>query len=292
MQIFCKKSEKFLVIWHIFSNFALEIVNHALKMRKIKLYILLLLGVVSSCLFAQEMPKAPDLQTIDDGFFDPTRKEEKVREEYHFRVDYSLEVGYSQSNQRTKNNTYPDMFLHGARLGGLATFALPLHFGLQTGVIYTMRYGVNDQHWRSMDAQSAQVEVIKHRVLQHNLTIPIRAVYTIPLWKQLNMFFYGGPQLEFTLGETDFMKTKLSAPTQAWLESKGVHTNKYDRVWEGELIHTNIEMGIGGGMEWDRYRVQAGYDFGLNNRVKHSLLTDPKQHMWEWSWYTSFIYKF
>ena len=38
-----------------------------------------------------------------------------------------------------------------------------------------------------------------------------------------------------------------------------------------------------------RYRIQGGYDFGLNNQVK--TLKVPNQHMWEWGWYVSFCYR-
>lgn len=250
----------------------------------------ILLCLIATCTFAQEKAKTPDLQTIDDGFFDPTRKPDKQKEVYNFHVDYRLEVGYNQADQRMMNDTNSVGYLHGARLGATFTFALPMHFSLQTGVLYTLSYGSNQQHWRSMTQQSAQVEYLQHRVLQHNITIPLRAYYTIPLWRELNLFFYAGPQLHWTVGETDYVKQHLSPATLAWLETQpNVHTSKYDQVWSGEHYHTNIQMGLGGGMEWDRYRLQAGYDFGLNNRIKNQFVSSRK--MWEWSWYISFSYR-
>ncbi len=245
--------------------------------------------VCALCVYAQE-PSKPDLQTIGDGFFDPTRKTEKVQEVYQFGVEYRLEVGYAQNNQRTANLSYPDLYTHGARLGATVTFLLPKHFSLQTGLLYAVTYGTSEQHWRSMSAQTTQLEYCKHRVLEHNLVIPIRAYYTIPVWKQLNLFFYGGPQLQFALGETDYIKPHLSAQAQGWLSDQGIRTDTYDKVWSGELYHTNVQMGIGGGIEWDRYRLQGGYDFGLNNRVRKPMIEN--QHMWEWSWYVSFSYRF
>ena len=253
-------------------------------------YILILFCVFASLACAQEMPKGPDLQTVDDGFFDPTRKDEKQREDYKFSFDYRLEVGYNQVNQRVVNDTNSLSYLHGTRLGVTFDLHLPLHFSVQTGVLYSLGYGRYEQHWRSMDAMSVQKEYLQHNVLQHNLTIPMRVAYTIPLWKKLNMFFYGGPQLQIALGETDYMKQNLSEATLAWLQKQNVQTEKYDKVWSGEYYHTNIQMGVGGGMEWDRYRLQAGYDFGLNNRIKQPKVSNQK--LWDWSWYVSFSYKF
>lgn len=237
---------------------------------------------------AQETKNQPDLQTADNSFFDPTRKT-KNDNVYRFGVEYRLEAGYIQANQRTKNYTYPDLYLHGARIGATFTFLLPYRFGLQTGVLYSITYGRNEQHWRSMDAPSVQTEYIQHRILEHSLVIPVRCFYTIPLWKKLNMFFYTGPQLQIGLAEQDYMQLHLSEGTQAWLQSKGIPTAPYDRLGEGELYRTSIQYGLGGGFEWDKYRLQAGYDFGLNNLVKQKIIAD--QHMWEWSWYVSFSYR-
>jgi hypothetical protein len=57
-----------------------------------------------------------------------------------------------------------------------------------------------------------------------------------------------------------------------------------------ELIRANIQWGLGGGLEWDCYRLQSGYDFGLNNLVKHSQVKG--QYMSEWGWFVSFCYRF
>ena len=254
-------------------------------MKKSLILILFCAGVLA--VQAQEVRK-PDTQIADNSFFDPTHKE-KVEEEYHFGVDYRIEVGFAQNQQRNKNLTYPDMFLHGARLGATFDFRLPKHFSIETGVLYTILYGRQQQHWRSVDAPSVQEEYLQHRILEHNITIPVRCYYNIPLWKQLNMFFFGGPQLHIGLAETDYIQPHLSGVTQIWLESQGIPTSKYDRMASKELKRANIQLGIGMGFEWDRYRIQGGYDFGLNNQVK--TLKVPNQHMWEWGWYVSFCYR-
>jgi hypothetical protein len=57
-----------------------------------------------------------------------------------------------------------------------------------------------------------------------------------------------------------------------------------------ELVRANIQLGLGGGLECDKYRLQSGYDFGLNNLVKHPQRKG--QYMSEWGWYVSFSYRF
>lgn len=255
-------------------------------MRRIGYIVLILcLGVTS--LWAEDRKK-PAYQIEDNTFFDPTRKE-KQEQSYAFSVDYRIEVGYVQHEQRVRKISYPNMYLNGIRLGATFTFNLPMHFGLQTGVLYTLLYGKNVQHWRSIDAPSVQKEYITHRIAEHNVTIPIRAYYTIPVWKQLNIFFYTGPQLQIGLAENDYLKTHLSDGAKAWLEAQGVATKSYDRMTD-ELLRANIQWGVGAGLEWDRYRVQGGYDFGLNNMVKHKQT--PNQYMTEWGGFVSFSYRF
>ena len=262
-------------------------------MKRIGIIVLFsVLGIVF--LWADETNK-PAYQIADNTFFDPTRKQKK-EEAYVFGVEYRLEAGYVQNWQRTRAITYPELYLHGVRVGATFTFLLPKHFSLQTGLLYTLLYGRNQQHWRSTvvdpifdENPSDKSEYITHRVLEHNLTIPVRAYYTIPLWKQLNLFFYTGPQLHIGLAETDYMKPHLSSETKSWLNSLSVPTEPYDRMSE-ELIRANIQWGVGGGLEWDCYRLASGYDFGLNNLVKHKQI--PSQYMSEWGWFVSFSYRF
>ena len=231
--------------------------------------------------------RMPDTQIADNTFFDPTRKQ-KVEEPYHFGVEYRIEAGFVQHQQRTKNLTAPDMFLHGVRLGATFTFLLPLHFSMQAGVLYTLTYGANEQHWRSMDAPSVQTEYQKHRVLEHNVTVPVRCFYTIPLWRDLNLFFYTGPQFHFCPGQTDFVQNHLNANTLEWLKSQNIPTETYNRL-QYDVFWLNVQWGLGTGLEWQRYRVQGGYDFGLNNLMLNHR--DNGRHMWEWGWYVSFSYK-
>ncbi len=255
-------------------------------MRRI-LSIALLTVLCAGAVLADDSNK-PAFQIADNTFFDPSKKVVK-EDPYVFGVSYRVEAGYVQHWQRSQANSFPTLYLHGVRLGATFTFALPKHFDLQTGLLYTLVYGRNNQHWRSMDAPSTQTEYIRHRVLEHNLTVPVRVYYTIPLWKQLNLFFYTGPQLHIGLAENDYMETHLSDGTKTWLQSLDVVTEPYDRMSD-QLIRANIQWGVGGGLEWDRYRLQSGYDFGLNNLVRHPQTAN--QYMSEWGWFVTFSYRF
>lgn len=237
-------------------------------------------------------------------FFDPTRKTEKEKEYYQFTTDWRLEVGYAQNQQRSLNNTYANPFLHGVKVGATVDFNLPYHFSIQTGLALGLTYGQIEQHWRSLTQESVQAEYIRHGYNQYYLEVPVRAFYRINLWKELNLFFYGGPKLQIGLAELDWQKHHLSEQALNWLSQTGVPTANHDRysawqytdkngdtqVRDRELKRCNIQMGLGGGLEWAQYRLVAGYDFGLNNLA--NFKPTPTTHMWQWGWYVSFAYKF
>lgn len=250
--------------------------------------IVILSLLVAAASFAQKDKsaptiKTPDLQTTEGAFFDPTRRV-KEKPVYNFGVEWRIEVGYVQNNQRTRNKTYPDTYLHGGRIGFAVDFLLPYHFSLQTGVHYSLAAGRTTQHW-AIAGSTYQEEYQRHDLLEHNLIIPVRAYYTQKLVKSFRMLFYAGPQLQIGLAQRDKIKNNLDAETQTWIESLGVRTETYDR--DKEVLHrVNIQLGVGGGFEYDRYRLTAGYDFGLNNLVRNKQI--DTQHMWEWGWHVTF----
>ena len=254
---------------------------------KTRIFCIIFVAMTVGYSYAQDNKNSlPDLQTSESVFFDPTRKTE-VKEEYKFSAPWRFEIGYAQFNHRTQDTTA--LYLHGLRVGATVDFTLPHHFSIQTGALATFTYGQDNQHWPSMDEESAQINILKHNLLQLQLTIPARAYYYINVWKKLNMFFFAGPQLQIGLTNYDLINNKTSNPTTQWLEQQGITTTYNERYLSHELHRANIQFGLGGGLEWDRYRLQAGYDFGLNNILHTTVL--PKQKMHEWGWMCTFSYK-
>ncbi len=253
-----------------------------------RISILFLACALCAGAYADDQKKKPDLQIADNSFFDPTKK--KVEEEaYHFGMEYRLEAGYVQHSQRTRKLSYPQLYLDGIRFGATFTFLLPMHFSLQTGLLYTFTYGKNEQHWRSMSIAETQTEMLQNKVYEHNLTVPARVYYTIPLWKQLNLFFFTGLQINVGISEDVHVTKSLSPTTEEWLIGQGIPVEDCNRM-DRDRTRVNAQWGLGGGIEWDRYRLQAGYDFGLNNLAKKNGAS--YRYMAEWGWFVSFSYRF
>jgi len=257
-----------------------------------------IIGLVAACLLlglptlaqTNNAVKRPDLQTAEGDIFDPTR-EQKQTETYAFAVQYRLTGGYLQQNHRSLHTNYPNLYLHGGQIGVTFDFLLPLHFSMQTGLLYSLTYGTREEHWAQIDAADiyGSTNYLRHRIYEHNLTIPVRAYYTIPLVKKFNMFFFAGPQLQIGLSAWDKTENHLTPLTEQWFRDHGKALDPHD-LYSDELNRVNVQMGLGGGFEWDAYRLEAGYDFGLNNRVRHKTPSD--RHMWEWGWFVRFAYRF
>jgi hypothetical protein len=82
---------------------------------------------------------------------------------------------------------------------------------------------------------------------------------------------------------------QTSAEVTDWLHANNIRTTNHERYMVKDLYRTNIQFGLGGGLEWDRYRLQAGYDFGLNNIMRTPDIPNQKAH--EWGWICTFAYK-
>ena len=254
--------------------------------RKYIAFSIVCLLCMAGALHAQEK-SLKDAGLEQHDFFDPTRKE-KVQENYSFGIAYHLEAGYAQDHQRMTSDTISALYLHGARIGVQFEMFLPMHFSVNVGALYTVLYGISSQHYRPVSSEQVQTEVLENHVVEHALTIPVRVQYTIPLWKQLSMHFYTGPQLMIGLAERDYVKANVSDATREWLLSQGKHVDTYDKYTSKELFRTNIMYGLGGGFTWDRYRLEAGYDFGLNNLIRTPVYS--KDRMSEWQWHVSFVF--
>ena len=219
-------------------------------------------------------------------------QEKKVKPDYHLTTDWRLIAGYVQDWQNSPDLTYPDMYLHGGKLGVSIDFNLPYNLSIQTGAEYALTYGLHEQHWASAVIEYTQTEVVTHHVMKHTLNIPVRLCYRQPLYKELSLVLYGGPQLQAGLYQKDRMTTRLSQPTQQMLKEWGVETDPYNR-YQKEQLPVNLQISVGGGIEWGHYGLQAGYDFGLLNLARQYPLNTAANsaYMREWSWNVCFVYR-
>lgn len=212
----------------------------------------------------------------------------KKVEDYHFSVTYRLNIGYAQDRQHSRDLSYPNTYFYGGNVGVTFDFNLPLHFSIQTGVMYSLLGGHNDQHFRSMSEEFPKPEYLEHRLTEHTLSVPVYATFTQKVWKDLALFFYTGPNFSIGLAQKDKITPHMTDEVLQWVETKiSQPTQTYEKYGANDLHRFNIQWGLGGGVEWQKYRLQAGYNFGLNNMVKQCVVPATAR---KWGWYVMFSY--
>ena len=249
------------------------------------LFFLLMVLLFSPVVSAQESKNNIDFQAEE------ARRAAEENSAYRFSVSWRIEGGYIQQWENSPGKSFSDIYYHGGRIGALADLNLPYHLALQTGVQYALAYGINPQHFAAVGTGTQGAQYIEHHILKHTLSVPLRLTYEQKLWRQLAMVFYGGPQFQVGLARQDNMETSLSDATRAWIEQQGLRTSSYEQYGAGDLWRFSFQLGVGGGLQWDRYRLTAGYDFGLNN-VARRQTTAQGSFVRDWNWHVSFSYRF
>lgn len=189
---------------------------------------------------------------------------------------YRLEIGYNNpkryfgSEGSATNFNGMSTYFNGIKLGGTAEFKLKHNFSLLTGVLYNFVYSDNLQG-------SPSSAYAKYITKGHFLDIPARAIYTLPLSKSLKVFGFAGPNFNIGLAQT--MKT---TSTVSYIPSGNSDLYKDDI-----LNRVNLQIGLGGGIQWKRYQIKATYDFGLNNINKSG-----SGNLHQKGWYFSVAYDF
>ncbi len=191
---------------------------------------------------------------------------------------YRLEVAYVQPYQAS--DSYRSTYMHGAQIGGTVDFHLPYDMSVQTGLSYMLAYGYNVQRFTT--GKVDVLESLTRDIYNHSIIIPVRYTYTQKVWSKLALFAYAGPNVQIGLAQTENLVSTLSAQKEAQF---GISSGTTDAYQSKDLRRFNLQFGLGGGIQWDRYRLQSGYDFGLTGINPHARMTQS-------GWYASLSYAF
>jgi len=195
------------------------------------------------------------------------------------QTTYRLEIGYNnpKSYFTTGISSLSDFkgqglstYFKGVKFGGTAEFKLKHNFSLLTGVLYNYVYSDNLQGYPN----STNVRYITNG---HSLDIPARAIYTLPLSKTLKVFGFAGPNINVGMFQTMKATSTVSLIPSA----------NYDLYKDDILNRVNLQIGVGGGIQWKKYQIKATYDFGLNNLYKAGA-----GNLHQKGWYFSVAYDF
>jgi hypothetical protein len=188
---------------------------------------------------------------------------------------YRLEVGYN--NPVRFGSEVSSTYFNGIRIGGTAEFDLKNNFSLLTGVLYNIVYSDKLQMYPNADS-------VTFKTIGHFLDIPIQVNYTYPINKNLKVFGFAGPNINIGLYQSRKTTSTLSDALNTY---NGVFPGKVDLYSSSIVNRLNLQIGVGGGVQWKKYQLKAGYDFGLN---KINRTGSDSQH--QSGWFVSLAYEF
>ncbi|MHB9140430.1 MAG: outer membrane beta-barrel protein [Paludibacter sp.] len=188
---------------------------------------------------------------------------------------YAIEAGYL--NPDRYGSGVSSTYFNGIRLGGTAGFDLKNNLSLLTGVLYSVVYSDKLQGYPNSTN-------VTYKTLGHFLDIPLRINYTFPITKNLSVFGFAGPNINIGLYQGQTITS-----TQTYLPSNPLYVAPgFTELYKASLLNRlNLQIGAGGGVQWNKYQLKGGYDFGITNLNKMNT-----GNLYQKGWYVSFVYQF
>ncbi|MDD5185679.1 MAG: outer membrane beta-barrel protein, partial [Paludibacter sp.] len=156
-------------------------------------------------------------------------------------------------------------------------FDLKNNLSLLTGVLYSVVYSDKLQGYPNS-------ATVTYKTLGHFLDIPLRINYTFPITKNLSVFGFAGPNINIGLYQGQTITS-----TQTYLPSNPLYVAPgFTELYKASLLNRlNLQIGAGGGVQWNKYQLKGGYDFGITNLNKMNT-----GNLYQKGWYVSFVYQF
>ena len=172
--------------------------------------------------------------------------------------------------------------LNGFYVGGGYSIAIGNRFAVTPGLYYLRAqgglYGTGNL-WLSASFAVPSRDLEEKEYFRNNtLLLPVQASFSIVSSPAFRLFIFGGPSISYELNTSYEYSCSLG------------ESSIKDLIAEKKTIQPNIDysrwsIGIGGGIGMDifkHYRITAGYEYGLNDRLKgreyHTLQDDKSMH--------------
>jgi hypothetical protein len=166
----------------------------------------------------------------------------------------TLEGGYF--NPKRVGPVTGETYFDAIRVGALAEYDLKYNFAIQSGLFYNIGYS------NKMQRYAVVGDSVVYNTWSHALEIPVRVVYYLPLFKDFKIFGFAGPNIQIGLIQNQQVDAGLSDELE---QRTGIQSGKFELYGQEKLNRINLQIGAGGGVQWRKYSLKGGYDWGLNN---------------------------
>ncbi|MFW9598147.1 MAG: outer membrane beta-barrel protein [Paludibacter sp.] len=201
---------------------------------------------------------------------------------------FGIEAGYVQHERY--GDQFKTTYFNGAKLGLNVEFGLKNNFSLLSGALYSVVYSSNTQNYTVSDS-------VNYKTFNHTIEVPLHLQYTLPVSKNLKFFAFAGPKLNFGLAQPQKVTVVLSGdhvlPTipdnmKPFMRTESESYSDNDLYVKSIISRINLQMSVGGGVQFKNYQLRSGYDFGIHSINK----VDSGSMLRQRGWYVSLVYKF
>ncbi|MEI6754563.1 MAG: outer membrane beta-barrel protein [Paludibacter sp.] len=179
------------------------------------------------------------------------------------RLTNRFEVGYNNPSQYGTN--FSTTYFNGIKVGLTTECPIINNLSLLSGVLYNFVYSDKLQVYPGSTYTF-------YSTSGHFINIPLHIVYNYPVSNELKFSGFAGPTLNIGISQK-----KSTFSTVA-----GISTLFNSLSYTSDLNRLDLQLGFGLGVQWKRYQVKGGYDFGLLNINR--LTTG---NMYQKGWYVS-----
>lgn len=151
--------------------------------------------------------------------------------------------------------------LNGFKVGVVYDATIVKGFGYTLGLNYT--FGANTSEWKKIGILDYPRK--QKQELYHQLEIPVDWQYKFEIANKTYLMLYTGPTLQVGLSYKQNTRTQMTSSGETASVAKDVYT--MDGV---ALKRLNVTWGVGAGLQYERYFLRGGYDFGLINPYKEA----------------------
>lgn len=187
-----------------------------------------------------------------------------------------LQVGFTQPITRLnspvpgKETMLNPTTYNGFKVGFAYDATIVAGFGYAIGLNYT--FAANKTDWKSVG--SNPYPRIYTSQMYHQLEIPVDWQYKFEIAKKTWLVLYTGPTLQCGLSFNQKMHKQIDHDADIEIDVN----NNYDAENVEALKRINVTWGIGAGLQYERYFVRGGYDFGIINPYKAQVFNEKDDY--------------
>ncbi len=177
-----------------------------------------------------------------------------------------VQIGFTQPITRLnapilgKESKLEPTTYNGFKIGLAYDATIVAGFGYTIGLNYT--FAANKTDWKSVGVNTYPRTYTSE--LYHQVEIPVDWQYKFEIAKNTWLMLYTGPTLQCGLS--------FNRNTHKQNEPNGdisiLKNDRYDDKNINALKRINVTWGLGAGLQYDRYYLRGGYDFGIINPYK------------------------